>query len=75
MRHNKLTTRHTFVNCYEFGGEMYLAEAVVLAEEEDIGLSITPEIHPDLEEAMEMFLDEWLEEVVDCHNELRKTVV
>jgi hypothetical protein len=65
---------HTFINVFEFAGDMYLAEARVRAEEEDIRLSVDPNPHPDLEDAVELFLDEWLDEVIDCHIELRKTV-
>ena len=62
-------SRHIFINVFRFGGEWYLAEATVKAEE-DIELSFNPEIHPDLVEAVELFLDEWLGGVVDCHDKL-----
>jgi len=61
---------HIFVNVFEFAGEKYVAEAEVRAEEADIRLSITPEVHPDLEGAVELFLDDWLGEVIDCHSKL-----
>lgn len=66
--------KHTFVNVFEFAEEMYVAKATVRAEEEDIGLLIDPTPHPDVGDAVELFLDEWLEEVVICHDELRRTV-
>ena len=66
---------HTFVNVFEFAGERYVVQAKVRAEEEDIRLEVEPDPHPDLFGAVELFLDEWLEEVVACHVELRKTVV
>ena len=66
---------HTFVNVFEFAGEIYVAKAKVRAEEEDIGLLIDPTPHPDLEGAVELFLDEWLGEIVTCHDELRETTV
>lgn len=66
---------HTFVNVFEFGGEVYRSEAVVVAEEEDIGFWIDPEIPDRLDDAVQDFLGDWLREVVACHVELRKTVV
>ena len=75
MRHNNLTTSHTFVNVFEFGGRGYIAEAMVKADEEDISLQVDPEIPKHLDEAIEDFLGDWLGEVVDCHIELRKTTV
>jgi hypothetical protein len=65
---------HLFVNVFEFAEEIYVAKATVRAEEEDIGLLIDPTPHPDVGDAVELFLDEWLEEVVICHDELRRTV-
>jgi hypothetical protein len=65
---------HLFINVFEFAGERYVVEAKVRADEEDIRLLVEPTPHPDLEEAVELFLDKWLEEVIDCHIELRKTV-
>ena len=65
---------HLFINVFEFAGEKYVVKAEVRAEEADIRLSVDPNPHPDLEGAVELFLDEWLEEIIDCHIELRKTV-
>ena len=62
-------SRHLFINIFEFGGVWYCAEAIVKAEEE-VRLSVCPEPHPDIEDAVELFLDEWLGEVVDCHSKL-----
>lgn len=61
---------HLFINVFKFGGEWYCAEARVKAEEEDIDLVIDPEVHPDLTEAVERFLWDWLKEVVECHSRL-----
>lgn len=61
---------HLFINVFKFGGEWYCAEARVKADEEDIGLVIDPEVHPDLQEAVEGFLGDWLKEVVECHSRL-----
>ena len=61
---------HTFVNLFEFGGGLYLAEALVKADEEDIRLSIDPEIPERLGDALELFLGDWLGEIVDCHSKL-----
>jgi hypothetical protein len=65
---------HLFINVFEFAGERYVVKAKVRAEEEDIRLLVDPDPHPDLFCAVELFLDEWLEEVIECHIELRKTV-
>jgi hypothetical protein len=62
-------SRHQFINVFKFGGEWYCAEAIVKAEEA-FGLVIDPEVHPDLQEAVEEFLGGWLAEVVECHNRL-----
>lgn len=75
MRDNNVTMTHTFVNLFEFGGREYIAEAFVKADEEDISLQVDPEIPKHLDEEVEEFLGDWLGEVVDCHIELRKTVV
>ena len=75
MRDNNVTMMHTFVNVFEFRGRGYIAEAMVKADEEDISLQVDPEIPKHLDEAIEDFLGDWLWEVVDCHIELRKTVV
>ena len=75
MRDNNVTMMHTFVNVFEFRGRGYIAEAMVKADEEDISLQVDPEIPKHLDEEVEEFLGDWLGEVVDCHIELRKTVV
>ena len=75
MRDNNVTMNHTFVNVFEFRGRGYIAEAMVKADEEDISLQVDPEIPKHLDEEVEEFLGDWLGEVVDCHIELRKTVV
>ena len=75
MRDNNVTTNHTFVNVFEFGGRGYIAEAMVTAGEEDISLVVDPEIPKHLDDAIEEFLADWLGEVVDCHFELRKKTV
>ena len=75
MRDNNVTMMHTFVNVFEFKGRGYIAEAMVKADEEDISLQVDPEIPKHLDEEVEEFLGDWLGEVVDCHIELRKTVV
>jgi|TARA_R110002012_G_scaffold307171_2_gene512508 hypothetical protein len=75
MRDNNVTMNHTFVNVFEFRGRGYIAEAMVKADEENISLVVDPEIPKHLDEAIEEFLGDWLGEVVDCHIELRKTVV
>jgi len=59
---------------FKFGGEWYCAEARVKADEEDIGLVIDPEVHPDLQEAVEEFLEDWLKEVVECHIKISSTI-
>ena len=66
---------HTFINSFEFGGEEYLAEALVRGDEEAIDLTIAPEPHCDLGEAIKLFLKDWLGEVVACHYELRRKVM
>ena len=66
---------HLFINVFDFGGELYVAEAIVAESEEKIGLMIDPPVHPDFDEAVERHLEGWLLEVVDCHNGLRERAV
>jgi hypothetical protein len=75
MRIRKPIPAHTFLNVFLFRGGAYIAEALVKADEEDISLVIDPAVPGDLEDELEEFLVDWLREVVDCHVELRKTVV
>ena len=63
---------HLFINVFDFGGELYVAEAVVTESDEKIGLNIDPPVHPDFEDAVERHLEDWLLEVVDCHEGLRE---
>ncbi len=63
---------HLFINVFDFGGELYVAEAVVREGEKKIGLVIDPPVHPDFDEAVGEHLEDWLLEVVDCHDELRE---
>ena len=70
MRDNNVTMNHTFVNVFEFKGRGYIAKAMVKADEEDISLSIDPEIPERLRDALELFLGDWLGEIVDCHSKL-----
>ena len=75
MRIRKPIPTHTFLNVFEFRGRGYVAEALVKADEEDISLVIDPAVAGDLEDEVEEFLWDWLWEIVECHVELRKTVV
>lgn len=75
MRIKELIPAHTFINVFKFKGTGYIAEAFVAADEEDISLVIDPEIPGHLGDDMEVFLGDWLGDVIDCHIELRKTTV
>ncbi len=67
-----LVVKHTFVNLFEFAGQCYLAEAVSDRDGEDLVFQITPEPHPDLDEAIEDFLGEWLLEVAEIGSGVNK---
>jgi hypothetical protein len=67
-----LAVKHTFVNLFEFADQCYLAEAVSDKGGEDLIFRITPEPHPDLDEAIEDFLGEWLLEVAEIGSGVNK---
>ena len=70
MRIKKLIPAHTFLNVFMFRGSAYIAEALVKADEEDISLVIDPAVPGNLEDEVELFLGDWLGEIVDCHDKL-----